>query len=129
MTAEQGSERMIALGERLVAANQDLVMAVVEALKGFGGTSSPAAAEQARPWEERVLPLLRRDLAKLVEALAGLRRGDPGPIVHLAEYQMGLGKQLDLGFEWMPDATRKRVDELILGVTRAARAVVEVAGA
>jgi len=126
MAAEQGSDRMIALGERLLAANQDLITAVVEALKGFGGASPPVAAEEARPWEERVLPLLRRDLAKLGDALARLRGGDSGPLVHLAEYQMGLGKHLDFGFEWMPDATRRRVDDLILGVTRAARAVAEV---
>jgi len=123
MVADQGSDRMIALGERLVVANRDLIAAIVEALKGFGGTASPAAAEVARPWEEGALPILRRDVARLSDALAHLRGGDAAPLVHLAEYQMGLGKQLDLGLDWMPDATRKRVDDLILGVTRAARAV------
>ncbi len=41
---------------------------------------------------------------------------------------MGLGKNLDFSFEWLPEATQQHLDELILGVTRAARAITESSG-
>ena len=84
-----------ALAERFTSAFNTFVAAVTGAVTDAAQDPQLAAASSFGAWNNKVLPLLRRQNAAVQQAAEALRRGDPGPILASAEDKRGLAKDLD----------------------------------
>ncbi|HVT97298.1 MAG TPA: hypothetical protein VHE33_07295 [Acidobacteriaceae bacterium] len=84
-----------ALADRFMEAFDAFLASVTTAVTDAEQNPEQASTPDFRAWKNKVLPLLKRQNNEAQQAVEAFRKGDPAPLLAIAQEKRGLAKDLD----------------------------------